>query len=214
MTADATFAERAAARLRKLLDEHGYPFDLLGRSNAISARLGITEQAGQQLLSGVVPWTWQQLASVCSAFQKEPGFFLDKDLSANLPTDTVAVTSSDGGETIAIRAPKGFLRSSCTPGTRLRYLTERSEASSFKQGSLLIYTEVEMLPGEVHADSIYVVDHHENLEVMRCQSVSAAAASFEPVTRRGVALIVPFEVREDSAEARIVGRVVATLAAE
>jgi len=214
MTADATFAERAAARLRKILDEHGYPFDLLGRSNAVSAKLGITDQAGQQILSGIVPWTWTQLETVCMAFQKEPGYFLDKDFSASLPTDTVAVTSSDGGETIAIRAPKGFLRSSGTPGTRLRYLTERSEASSFKQGSLLIYAEVGMDPGDVQAGNSYVVAHHENLEVMRCQSVSAAVASFEPVTRRGVALIVPFEVREDSAEARIVGRVVATLAAE
>lgn len=63
---------------------------------------------------------------MCIAFQKEPGYFLDKDFSANLPTDTVAVTSSDGGETIAIRAPKGFLRSSGTPGTRLRYILYRT----------------------------------------------------------------------------------------
>lgn len=214
MNADATYAQRAAARLAKLLDEAGYPSDLLGRSNALSAQLQTTSRAGQALLSGIVPWTWAELQSVCAAFSKEPGYFLDATYAGVLPSDTVLVPSSDGGEAVVVRLPTGFLREQFAPGTRLRYLTERSDRSTYAQGNLLIYAETELERGDVQPGGAYVVEHSEVLDVMSCQSVHESVASFEPLGGRGLALIVPLDGRGEAGNTRVVGKVIATIQAQ
>ncbi len=214
MSADAIFSQRAAARLVKLLDHLGYPFDLLGRSTAIGQKLGITMQAGQQLLSGVVPWTWEQLHSVCTFFEKEPGFFLDEEFLDKVPVDTQAVPSSDGGKTIAFSPPPGFLARALEPGARLRYLRERSDASPFSQGTLLIYAQQTCQAGDVRPGDSYVIDRGDYLEVMRCQSANESIASFESPGDRGVALMIPFEARDNASAARIAGIVIAAISAQ
>lgn len=214
MNADATFAKRAAARLNKVLDEEGYPFDLLGRSTALGNVLSISATEGQHLLSGIVPWTWDQLEGVCRSFSRRPGYFLDPGIHDSLPSDTEMVTSSDGGESLVLRTPRGFLRGRTQPDARLRYLTERDTKTPYPVGSLLVYAEQQYSgPGMLRAGGTYVVEREGALEVMRCHTIHDSLASFEPL-RPGVSVVVPYARATEPAnpeQARIAGDVLVSV---
>ncbi len=193
MTADAMYAQRAARRLNALLDEEGFPFDELGRSTAVGARIGTGMQAAQQLLSGVVPWTWAQLDKVCSVFKRVPGYFLDPVPSEPFPSDAQLVTSSDGGESIVWRSPRGFLQHAPEFGTPLRYLTMRERVARYPLGSLLVYAEEVFRTNGVRPGACYVIERDEGLDVMQCQASRETLASFEPLAQPGISVMVPLE---------------------
>ncbi len=212
MSADATFANRAAARLNKLLDEQGTPFDALGRATAISELLNLSFQGAQQLLSGTVPWSWTQLQSVCDRFERNPGYFLDPEYGGALPSDTQVVPSADGGESIVWRAPRGFLRRPTPQNASLRYLTEHRGAAEFPQGSLLVYAEHLLPAAKIVPGAPYVIARHGALQVMHCTNSRDSLATFEDIREPGVAVVVPFSAPpEDVDIARIAGSVIASI---
>jgi hypothetical protein len=215
MTADARYARRAATRLNALLDEEGFPYDALGRSRAVADRIGAGMQAAQQLLSGLVPWSWNQVDTVCSVFQRPPGYFFDPVVSEPLPSDARLVTSSDGGESIVWRSPHGFLRHAPAPGARLRYLTMRHQVARYPLGSLLVYAEEVFgaqgprpRPGDA-----YVVGRGDRLEVMQCQCARDTLASFEPLDQQGISVVVPLDPPAGESQGRIAGGVFAAISA-
>lgn len=215
MTADATYAQRAARRLNALLDEEGFPFDALGRSTAVGARCGTGMQAAQQLLSGVVPWTWDQVDRVCSVFRRSPGYFFDPVPSEPFPSDAQLVTSSDGGESIVWRSPRGFLQHAPEFGTPLRYLTMRDRVSRYPLGSLLVYAEEVSRTNSMRPGASYVIEREDRLEVMQCQASRETLASFEPLDQPGISVMVPLEPParggHDHGQGRIAGSVFAAI---
>jgi hypothetical protein len=211
MRAEATYAQRAAKRLNALLDEEGFPFDELGRSKAVGARIGIGMQAAQQLLSGLVPWTWGQIDKVCSVFSRTPGYFLDPLPSEPMPSDVQLVPSSDGGESIVWRSPRGFLAHPPTLGTPLRYITMRDRAPRYPLGSLLLYQETGTLEG-VRAGAAYVIERDDRLEVMQCQASGETLASFGPIGQQGISVMVPLApATGGDGQGRIAGSIFAAI---
>lgn len=205
-------AKRAASRLAQLLDEQGFPLDALGRTNALAAELSTSFQRAQQLLSGLLDWSNCELDQLCSRFDKQPGYFLDAQYGGPMPSDSVVVPASDGGEAIVWRAPHGFLRRPPNPGTSLRYVTARQEVLGFAPGTLFIHAEEFPSHDNVTEGELYVVDTGEELTVMRCTGSREAIASFEP-NDSGVTVVVPFHPEAAaSGNPRIAGRVIATIA--
>lgn len=217
MTADSTFARRAAARLNTLLDENGFPYDLLGRATAVATRVGTDLQSAQQLMSGLVPWSWTQLDQVCTAFERTPGYFLDAMGGEPLPSDVRLVTGVDGGESLVWRTPRGFLHDPPPAGATLRYFTMRQRAAGFAYGSLLVYAEEAFQPQPFMLGRPYVVDRGDGAELMRYQQGHQTVASFEPVHEPGVSVLVPLDVSghqtQDAAASRVTGTVFAAISA-
>jgi hypothetical protein len=210
MRAEATYAQRAAKRLNKLLDEEGFPYDELGRSKAVGARIGSSMQAAQRLLSGLVPWTWDQIDKVCSVFRRTPGYFLDPVPSEPFPSDMQLVTSVDGGESIVWRSPRGFLQHPPAPGTPLRYMTMRERAPRYPLGSLLVYEEY--ITPVLRTGDAYVIEREDGLEVMQCQASRETLASFEPLGRHGISVMVPLApAAGDLSQGRIAGSIFAAI---
>jgi hypothetical protein len=212
MSADATFANRAAARLNKILDEQGSPFDALGRATVVSESLKVPVQVAQQILSGRVPWSWEQLKAVSEGFARSPGYFLDPEYGGALPSDAQVVTSADGGESIVWRTPRGFLQRPIPESSALRYLTEHVGIAAFPQGSILIYAESAFAPSMVFAGLHYVIAGRSGLQVMRCTTSRDALATFENEREPGVAIVIPFTDAPADESARIAGIVIAAIA--
>ena len=217
MTADASYAQRAAKRLNKLLDEEGFPYDLLGRATAIGERLGSDLQTAQQLLSGLVPWTWTQLEQVCAVFGRKPGYFLDSVAGEPLPSDIRVVTGVDGGESLVWRTPHGFLQDPPPDNATLRYFTMRQRDTGFAFGSLLVYAEEVFTPQPFKLGRPYVVDRGDGAELMRFRRSHQTVASFEPMHEPGVSVLVPLDVSgqqtQDAVATRVTGAVFAAISA-
>lgn len=215
MTADQTYARRAAARLNTLLDEEGFPYDMLGRATAVGEKLGIGLQVAEQLLSGLVTWTWSQLQKVCAAFDRPPGYFLDPVVGQPLPSDVRLVTGVDGGESLVWRTPRGFLQDPPAEGAALRYFTMRQPGTGFALGSLLVYAEQATNPHPLHPGRSYVVDRGDGAELMRFQHGHKTVARFEPLHEPGVTVLVPLDPSgrqtQDAASARVTGAVFAAI---
>ena len=204
------YAQRATNRLSKLLDEEGYPLDLLGRINSLADSLKIAHSVASQLLSGLVEWDWQQLHKVCNFFGKDPGYFLDKHYSAEFPSDTKVVLSANGRDTLAMRFPSDFLQIEADGA--LQYLTiwedGASGAAAGDRQRLDVFStdSREPLPGER-----YVIDNDGRLVVLECVEVRGRRAVFTGEDMQVEALL-PIKGRRDESRTRIVGPVVASIA--
>lgn len=204
------YAQRATNRLTKLLDEEGYPLDLLGRLNSLAAALQVSTHISSQLLSGLVEWDWKQLHKVCMHFDKDPGYFLDKHYSAELPSDTQVVLSANGRDTLAVRFPSDFLQ--IEPTGPLQYLTVweagRTGGTNGDRQRLDIFpTEYRApLQGERH-----VLDHDGRLIALECIEVGDGKAVFAGDNLQ-LDVLLPIAGEPDTSTTRIVGPVVASIA--
>jgi hypothetical protein len=118
---------RASSRLNDLLTDLGYPLDMLGRSTSLAQNCSISARDATNLLSGIVVWSFHDLAVICDTFGKDPGFFLDSGRNSSVPADTTLVTSSDGGESTVWRAPNGFITQRKMPSAPLKYISTTSK---------------------------------------------------------------------------------------
>jgi hypothetical protein len=213
--ADASYAKRAASRLNALLDESGFPYDLLGRARTLGEKLGAGLETAQQLLSGLVPWSYSQLDQVCAAFGRAPGYFLDPVTGERLPTDARLVTGVDGGESLVWRTPRGFLQDPPATDATLRYFTMRQPRAPVPLGSLLVYAEEALQPNPFKLGRTYVVDRGNGAELMRFKQGHRTVAAFEPVHEPGVAVMVPLDSSgkqtTDAVAARVIGTVIVSI---
>lgn len=171
--ADLFFARIASKRLTRLLDEQGYPMDLLGRVTAVSKVVGTPPMTTTQLLSGHTEWSWSSLAKVCAAFNKQPGFFIDNaHHGASLPTDIEIVTSATGGENIVWRAPSGLPEVSQAPGRVLQYVFSANRIMAPGGANLVIYQRCEVAFEELHVGAHYVLEDDAGFSVVRVKSVN------------------------------------------
>lgn len=218
MKAPELFSQRAALRLGKLLDEEGFPVQLLGRANALATKLSIDPVAATQLLSGIVHWNWDDLLHICTVFEKSPGFFLDKYPSADFPSDTKVVTSIEGGESIVWRVPNGFLKHpfQMSPDVVLSYLTAPEDVTSmFEPLSLLVFASHPSVALNLTVGFAYVLQTKSGVDVMRCSGIQEKSARFEPINHRIGGVVVRF--RDDFSgtdeRTRVIGTVIGSISA-
>lgn len=209
------YSQRAAIRLGKILDEEGYPFDLVGRSNALASSLGIAAQEAIKLLSGITHWDFADLLLVCNYFEKDAGYFLDKNYNGAIPSDAKVVTSLDGNEAIVWRAPQGFIKNlELNPDTVLRYITAPQDlVSGFQPGSLLVCASHPKAPLSLSIGSFYVIQTADGFEVMKCIEIQEEISRFEFLNDRIGALAVRFPNDYEGPEKRalVVGSIIASI---
>lgn len=180
--------------------------------------MSIDPAAATQLLSGIVTWSWDDLQAVCVAFEKSPGYFLDKNQSGDLPTDTKVVTSMEGGESIVWRAPSGFLNHpfSMSPDVILRYVKAPEGISDmFEPDSLLIFAAHPSVALNLVVGKAYVLQKKDGIDVMRCIDIHEDSARFEPLNHRigAIAVRFPDDYSGTDERARVIGTIIGSMSA-
>lgn len=197
-TASDKYAERAARRLRALLDETAAaPSDLLGRSNFLAQKLGVAIEQATQMLGGRVRWEWDLLDTACAAFGKQPGYFLDKR-PENIPSDTKLITSVNAGDSMVLRPPEGIVPPDLPEG-RWRYGSEGGTPILFPMRSLLVFAEA-AAQFDVKTGVTYAIEGDNGVEFMRCANVTNSVATFEPNLRGGPKVMLPLPGKRNGAK--------------
>lgn len=184
MLSDQALFMTAKLRLRKLLEEQGFPNDTDGLVIALAGRLHIEPCVAQELLSGVNPWSWDQLAKICEDFGRSPGFFLDPVIAGHLPSDTRLVVSAEGGESIAWRTPAGLSTQEVPRDARLRYISSPLPRFSAESQSICIYCLDDVPFQRLQVGSNYVIEDNDGYEVMSLTSVNSNAVIFSSIDER------------------------------
>lgn len=211
-TPDQIYAARAAGKLRDVLDEQGFPLDLFGRTNALSARLVVGRSEATNLLSGQVPWTWDQIYRVCQAFALEPGVLLNESERPGLPSDVVVVPSVQGADSIVWRVPAGLSGSSNSSGD-LKYLT-RGETSEYGEHVVLyVFRSCHVTFGDLKVGGGYVLAGEDGgYSVMRFKKLTGKSAQFDGIDD-STTLVLPLAERDGGAP-ELVGELVARVIIE
>ncbi|MDP1999999.1 MAG: helix-turn-helix domain-containing protein [Rhodoferax sp.] len=202
----AALSHLAATRLQKLLTDSGHPIDALGRESSLAKVASVSRRSASNLLSGLVPWTLEDIGLLCATFGKSAGYFLDAELDQEIPADIAVVTSVDGGENTVWRAPSGFLdRQRDFPDQPLRYISTSSVgyfASEVR--TMLVYEDWTSLAAHtlkpVAKDNYYIIEDINGIaHPMRCvettEQVGVFASKYTGFSDR---LIVP--IRQNNNE--------------
>lgn len=209
---DQIYAARAAGKLCAVLDEQGFPLDLFGRTNALSSRLEMGRPEATNLLSGQVPWTWDQIYRVCKAFSLEPGFLLDESEHEGVPSDTVVVPSVQGADSIVWRVPSGLSGLTVQSGP-LKYLTLSQSVRSGEQVVMYLFRSGHFNVADLKVGSGYVLAGEDGgYSVMRFKKLAGKSAQFEGVDDSPTQLL-PLEDRK-GAGTELVGELVAQIFVE
>lgn len=213
-TADSLYAERAARRLKKLLDEQGFPLDTLGRSVALSRLLLMSEATAIQVMSGKVPWDWDTVQKVCKSFDKQPGYLLDDVPAEGMPSDVRIVTSVAGGEAIVWRMPTGFYGTPVTKSSELRYLVDSTPSADGAAISLHVFEQRAIGRGDLTIGTIYVVESEEGYSLMTFTSVKGQLACFSSRSEASEVLIAMSsndEPGENASLPRVAGQLLGSI---
>jgi hypothetical protein len=199
------YSRQGAARLGQLLSELGFPASLLARSAGLSKRTQLDQNSCLQLLSGDVPWSLSDLATLAEAFSKEPGFFLDQH-PTQLPTSAITVPNAEGGEATVWCPPSGIGTYHLRPDSQLRHVTRLIPRMGPTTVGLYVFHLCTITPSLLKADAQYVLDDEEGLQVASFDHSTGDAAIFtgscEPTIHR-----VPFAA-QDAAFDSVIGEVV------
>lgn len=210
---------RAAQRLNRLLTSLGHPVDTLGRIHSFSLFSKLPQGRANNILSGQVPWTLDDVASMSALFGKPPGYFLDPSDTENIPPDTRLVVSADGGESSVWRAPSGFVSiPTLAPPVRLRSVTAAARGF-FRADSvptLLVFEDKSPTLSQLAPQQGYIVENEAGqLRPLLLQSIHNDRAVFSARFEKDPALLVPVPGDSDDLDtflaeqsSRIVGRVV------
>jgi hypothetical protein len=183
---EKNIASRAASRLQQLLTDTGYQHDPIGRASSLAKKLNRSQREAEALLSGIIPWSLIDVATLCEAFGKSAGYFLDPGPTLQIPTDTELVIAGDGGESTVWRAPPGLLNAPrCSPPAPLRYLSATA-ADLFgvqRAKAMHIYedwSDASRQWPRPSVDRAYVVeDGGGMLQTMLCRSVGDHSGVFD-----------------------------------
>ena len=185
------YAARAAQRLRKILDEAGYPQALLERARGLSRATKLSEQEATHLLSGVVPWCWSHIHAVCMAFSKSPGYLFDEDVQSSIPSKAMVVTSAEGGESTVWCPPAG-LGCKGSPQSKLRYVVRAVGRDGKDKVALFIFCEGFVFLKDLAEGDLFVMGGDAEREIACFEHVTQGSAIFkgtsEPtIYRRSIA---------------------------
>ncbi len=205
MKPDQTYSRRGATRLGRLLSELGFPTSLLDRSAGLAKRTKLDQDSSLHLLSGEVPWSLSNIATLCETFGKEPGFFLDGQ-HAPLPTSAVTVPSAEGGESTVWCPPAGIGTKKLPPNAQLRHVTRLVPRMGAESVGMYVFCIAEVRPSGLKAGCQYVLSGDDGLEVASFEHATSEAAILtgccEPTIHR-----IPLPARDAAIES-IIGEVV------
>lgn len=212
MTPEFIYALRASQRLGQILDESGYPRELLGRSLALADAFHISAQEATQLLSGQVPWSWNNIARACSAFGRTPGFFLNEIFDLSIPSDVQIVTSVQGGESVVWRSIVNTTRTPFSPTARLSYLQLESPENPITT-CLKVFDNKTIESHELTEHAQYVVETEDGYEIGKFKGFKNHFALFESLNRNTSWLIQVPAANEPANEKRprIIGVVIGNI---
>lgn len=214
---ERTFTNRASLALHALLTNLGYSPDLMGRVNTLASAANVSKRHATNLLSGLVTWSFDDLALMCNIYGKSAGFFLDPGLERQLPCDTRLVTSSDGGESIVWRVPNGFLNTPLKhPEAPLRYISDSCPNifANREARMMIVYEDWEAIPaaGGVSVNESYIVEDEDGaLQTMLCTDIrknTMAVFVARDKTRKTQVLIPLRWDSPESAGYRLIGKMV------
>lgn len=213
MAPELVYAARAASRLTQLLNEGGYPLDLLERAGALSCLLAVSQDEAMHLLSGKVPWSWSNIARACEVFGRSPGYFLDERADEPLPSDIKVVAGVGGGESTVWRAPTGLARP-VVAAARLRYVTLPTPSVPADARCLRVFNARDVPAPDLQPGLEYVIETADGCDVMKLVRIRDASAVFEALDDKST-LLVPVAAitgRNVVAPPRVIGDVIGTVA--
>jgi hypothetical protein len=171
------YSRQGAARLGRLLSELGFPTSLLARAAGLSKRTRLDQNSCLQLLSGEVPWSLSDLATLCEAFSKEPGFFLDQQHTP-MPTSAIAVPNAEGGESTVWCPPSGIGTHNLHPDAQLRHVTRLIPRMGPTTVGLYVFHLCPIKPSFLKAEAQYVLVEEDGLQVATFDHTTGDAAIF------------------------------------
>lgn len=175
--AQSVFSRRFADRLRVLLAERGFPARRIDCVRAFAHEVGVDVALAEHILSGNAMPSWEHLATICSAFNVEPGYFLDSTASAPEPKFLKA-KGAMGGETIVWNPPSGIGgKDTVSPSQELRWITgSHLPNSNIRPTDVVIFGNDCSAP--IRANHAYMLDEDGDFNAMLCAQVHQRAGVF------------------------------------
>ena len=176
--AQSVFSRRFADRLRVLLAERGFPARRIDCVRAFAHEVGVDVALAEHILSGNAMPSWEHLATICSAFNVEPGYFLDSTASAPEPK-LLKAKGAMGGETIVWNPPSGIGgKDTVSPSQELRWITgSHLPNSNIRPTDVVIFSNECSTP--IRANHAYMLDENGDFNAMLCAQVHQRAVVFK-----------------------------------
>ena len=174
----SVFSRRFADRLRILLVDRGFPARRIDCVRSFADEVGFDVALAEHILSGNDMPSWEQLATICSAFNVEPGYFLDSTASAPEPI-LLKAKGAMGGETIVWNPPSGIGGKDTAPTSQeLRWVTgSRLPNSNIRPTDVVIFSNECSTP--IRANHAYMLDENGDFNAMLCAQVHQRAVVFK-----------------------------------
>ena len=174
----SVFSRRFADRLRILLVDRGFPARRIDCVRSFADEVGFDVALAEHILSGNDMPSWEQLATICSAFNVEPGYFLDSTASAPEPI-LLKAKGAMGGETIVWNPPSGIGGKDTAPTSQeLRWVTgSRLPNSYIRPTDVVIFSNECSTP--IRANHAYMLDENGDFNAMLCAQVHQRAVVFK-----------------------------------
>lgn len=174
----SVFSSRFADRLRLLLVDRGFPVRHIDCVRAFASEVGLDLAQAEHLLSGNAMPGWDQLATICSVFRVEPGYFLDSVATPPPDLGLTKATGATGGETIVWNPPSGIGGKEAIRTGTTRWLT-----GSYLPNENIRYTDVVVFSTDAHtpikANSSYMLENDGEYHAMVCSQVTDRAGVFK-----------------------------------
>lgn len=161
----------------RLLDELGFPQHLVERSRALSTFLELNLDTCTHLLSGEVPWRWDNIHLLCSNFSKEPGYFFDSE-PLKLPSRVSVVTSVEGGASSVWCPPPGLGDRSLPVDAKLSYLVRSVPRVKAELIGMHVFHHRDLLSTEFQKGKQYVLSTEDGYELVEFDHLTNDSAIF------------------------------------
>lgn len=176
-------ARRFAKRLNLLLDELGYPVAPAARCQQLAATAELDVAVASSFLGGYVLPDLPALLALCSLFDREPGYFLDKSPPSLLPGTKIANSLTPGSDPIVIRLPDAMTPSTINYAepSEFDYLrAPGSMAEHVWRGDLLIAAKVAPWDKQFgfQAHTHYLLEWPAGFQLGYCEWAFAGRAHF------------------------------------
>lgn len=179
----SVFSSRFADRLRILLVDRGFPVRHIDCVRAFASEVGIDLAQAEHVLSGNAMPGWDQLATICTVFGVEPGYFLDSVVTPPPDPGLTKATGATGGETIVWNPPSGIGGKNAARSGTTRWLT-----GSYLPNDNIRFTDVVVFSIDTHApikvNSSYMLDNDGEYHAMVCSQVTDRAGVFKVYRNR------------------------------
>lgn len=163
-------------RLRRALDQMGFPANTVDRARALAKPLDLDESTATSLLNGALLPDWELFISICGFTKSQPGFFLDESIN-QYPPDTRVVKPLISGENIVVRLPPKVSRDWGPASAEWTYLeTKAPMGFGILANDYIVNFACPAKPHAVHVDTLYLIGVRNSFEVRTCVEVAKGRA--------------------------------------